>query len=760
MRELLGKIGRFCENHVEKIVLVIVGAFCIWLFFTKVIFSPNGVPYDGKTYSPGQIDAAIQKKAEELALQLQSGTGTNAKKVTYVPRLTGPIDPNDPVVSKVFVGRPAPESFLDLLRSPLGFMSSELAASETVAPSPDDRPKYALPRIGPVTDVAVGHIRAAAYVPLEEVTAQRNYDSVETEPNDIDLVTVEAKFNVAELYRQFNAYFAGTEVAKQAWRDPCMANPKFAAVNLQRQTLLDDGTWSDWVDVPRSRIEANRNLFQIVENVKDLPPGGLGVRMMQYADKFVTMALLQPEAYQIASAEEEWFPPTYYTKFKEVQRKIEADEKRKEREEQRDRQEADTGGGRRETIRGGGTTATGAGGRRRDTTAMGGGAGDPYGGYGGAGGTRDRSTRGARTRGGAPGMGMDPMAPDARQRGARTGRRGPGDAAYDPALGAYGGYPMDGSMRLQPTTDEVYYEFAQAGMNYTTDLAKMKDPLLFWAFDDTMEPGRTHRYRIRLGVFNPVAGTDKLAPRDADKKNQVILWSEFSKVTDSVSIPKRLYFFAKDVQDRQTTATVEVARYMLGYWRTEDFQVRPGDVIGKEMEPKEEKPKRTDRLMAPGGRITGAPMGREMLGMGPYAAGPYGGPAGMAMYQTPTDPADAAINPELIDYSTNTVLVDLLEVSDWSTQPSLQPRVYYDMLYTHDGTNIEHMPVGTRNWSKDLLATYQFISTEKRKEPQSFKSFQKGGFRSRGGVGGPGGAYGSPYDMMGGGGPYGPTPRR
>jgi len=756
MRELLGKIGRFCENHVEKIVLVIAGAFCIWLFFTRVIFSPNGVPYDGKTYSPGQIDTAIQRKAEDLALQLQSGGGTSQKKVTYVPKLTGPIDPNDPVVSKVFVGRPAPESFLELLRSPLSFMSSELGAGEVVAQSPDDRPRYALPRIGPVTDVAVGHIRAAAYVPLEDVTPQRTYDAVETEPNDIDLVTVEAKFNVAELYRQFNAYFAGTEVAKQAWRDPCLANPKFAAVHLQRQTLLDDGTWSDWVDVPRSRIEANRSLFQIVENVKELPPGGLGVRMMQYADRFVTMSLLQPEAYQIASAEEEWFPPSYYTKFKEVQRKIEADEKRKEREEQRDRQEADTGG-RRDNLRivAGGATATGTSPRRRESTT-GGGMGDPY---GGAGGTRDRGARTSRTRGGAPGMGMDPMAPDARQRGARTGRRTPGDMAYDPGLGAYGGYPMDGTMRMTPTTDEVYYEFAQAAMNYTTDLSKSKDPLLFWAFDDTMEPGKTHRYRIRLGVFNPVAGTDKLAPRDADKKNQVILWSEFSKVTDAVSVPKRLYFFAKDVQDRQKTATVEVARYLLGYWRTEDFQVRPGDAIGKEMEPKEEKPKRTDRLMTPGGRITGAPMGREMLGMGPYAAGPYGGAGGMAMYQTPADPADAAINPEVIDYSTNTVLVDLLEVSDWSTQPSLQPRVYYDMLYTHDGTSIERMPVGTRNWSKDLLATYQLISTEKRKEPQSFKSFQKGGFRSRGGMGGPGGAYGSPYDMMGGG-PYGPTPRR
>jgi hypothetical protein len=72
------------------------------------------------------------------------------------------------------------------------------------------------------------------------------------------------------------------------------------------------------------------------------------------------MSLLQPEAYQIASAEEEWFPPSYYAKFKDIQRKIEADEKRKEREEQRDRQEADTGG-RRDNLRtaAGGTTATG-----------------------------------------------------------------------------------------------------------------------------------------------------------------------------------------------------------------------------------------------------------------------------------------------------------------------------------------------------------------------------------------------------------------
>ncbi len=271
-----------------------------------------------------------------------------------------------------------------------------------------------------------------------------------------------------------------------------------------------------------------------------------------------------------------------------------------------------------------------------------------------------------------------------------------------------------------------------------------------------MDPGHTYRYRIRLGVFNPVAGTDMLAPRDADKKNQVILWSDFSRVTDPVAIPKRLYFFAKGVQDRQMMATVEVARYRLGYWRTEDFEVRPGDVIGKEVEPKEEKPDRRERMMGMGGRITGAPMGRDMGAMGPYGAGGYPGAPGMGMYEAPTNPAEAAMHLDSIDFGTNTVLVDLVQVSDWDTDPSLQPRVYYDMLYTRDGMDIQHMPVSTRNWSKDLLATYQFISREKSKEPQAFKAFEKGGFRSRGGVGGAGG---SPYDMMGGASPYGPGRR-
>ncbi len=37
------KIGSFFEEHIEKIVLGIVGLVCVWLLITRVIFSPNEV---------------------------------------------------------------------------------------------------------------------------------------------------------------------------------------------------------------------------------------------------------------------------------------------------------------------------------------------------------------------------------------------------------------------------------------------------------------------------------------------------------------------------------------------------------------------------------------------------------------------------------------------------------------------------------------------------------------------------------------------
>jgi hypothetical protein len=109
---------------------------------------------------------------------------------------------------------------------------------------------------------------------------------------------------------------------------------------------------------------------------------------------------------------------------------------------------------------------------------------------------------------------------------------------------------------------------------------------------------------------------------------------------------------------------------------------------------------------------------------------------------------DGVYLPETIDYRTGKILVDLVQVNDWGTPPNLQPRGYHDMLYSSDGVQIEHMPVKTANWPKDLLASYQYVSTEKRKEPQPFRDFKKSGLRGRGARPGMMEGYDGMYDDM------------
>ena len=47
------------------------------------------------------------------------------------------------------------------------------------------------------------------------------------------------------------------------------------------------------------------------------------------------------------------------------------------------------------------------------------------------------------------------------------------------------------------------------------------------------------------------------------------------------AIPKRLYFFPINVQEAAMAAEVQVCKYVMGYWHSEQFMVKRGDIIGK-----------------------------------------------------------------------------------------------------------------------------------------------------------------------------------
>lgn len=611
-------------QHFEKIVLAAVALLSLWLLSTRAVMSPNKVEYNNRRFAPGQIDAQIRDQADELERKLvqdpvpvepyeqvfgafaalvEGNTDADKSYAELYPEVAGRL----PQVARYAVADIEP-----------GFFLPNPAVTDVGIA--EDR-KYFLPAMVGVSEPLADHIRAVIYRPTAVIDERNRYSEKSSEPNDLDFVTVQAQFNVAELYKSFYESFAGDDVP-QEWRDPCLASPVFAAVQLDRQERIADGRWSTWQTVPRARIDPRRQMFDLAD-VSKLPLGGITVRLLQFRGLEMARSLLQPDAYRIASAEEEWFPPSLRDKFLDAQRKLEAQEKRDEAEKKdREREKERSGPGRDRGFY-----------RGRDTGAY-----------------RD-DERSYRPRP-STGFGMP-----ARGTSRSTTKSEFSKTDYDRAL------------------SELYAEVDKLSINEETNLATMTEPLVFWAFDDSIEPGKTYRYRIRLGVFNPVAGTNKIRERDKSKRDDTILWSAFSKQTGPIDIPQRLYFFP--LREAGKVVTFQVSRYQLGYWYNWNFPVQQGEVIGTAV-------------------------------------------------QNKVADADESLKkqnvelPESIDYGTGAVLVDVATANGWSagTGAGLNSRPS-EILYSYDGTTIEHLAVNYGNWPRQMQVKFNEIKklVERTKKP-------------------------------------------
>jgi len=610
---MVTKGNNFFEKHIEKVFLAVIGLVCAWLAFTYVFVSPVRIKYGNRVFNPGDIDIYINEQVRDLGESLNRKPEPvepyKSRSDEFVARLDSAINNID--VSLIW---PVPP-YLEKVKV---------------------EGKYSIPQIGEINDIEADHIRAVAYVPKADIDKENVYSEDNSEPNDIDFVTVEAKFDVKELYKRFHERFAGDNI-REEWRDPCLARPVFSAVELQRQELLGDGSWSDWQTVPRARIERNKKMFEIVEGIEKLPAGGMEVRLLQFNDVAVRNNLLQPEAYQFASAKENWFPPKLHKKYTEYQKQIDLQEKRDTQKAAKKEEQKDERTDRRE-------------GRTSKTKSRPG-----EGGMGGPLGPMGPMGMGVGP-GGPPGGGM-PMPKKTTPR--RTRERKPEKEQ------------LEKPKKETKDTSEISKEFKDIQLSQEQDLSKMDKPLVFWAHDDTIEPQKSYRYRIRLGVLNPIAGKNQFKEQDEALKDKAILWSEFSGVTDVLDVPGKLYFFPSDMQEATGTLTVQVSRYVLGYWYSNNFMVKPGEVIGKVVEYK------------------------------------------------PTDEEEknAVKVPSKVDYATGAVLVDVVPVNDWSGDKNLRVRHYFDMLYSFDRVNMERVPIKPRYWDDKLQARFNEIQRLE-KEPK------------------------------------------
>ena len=606
---MVNKIINFLLEQIDKIILAIIGLVCAWILIGYVVLNPNLVKYNNRPIRPAQIDSIIKEKASLLDNKLQD-------------------DPEElsPYQSKLAEFNALFESPINTINDdayfPLPKISDYIETVERI---------YRVPKAGQTTDVSAEFYRTVAYIPTEEVDLENTYAQSETEPNDIDFVSVQGTFDMSRLYKNFHESFAGNQV-QQDWRDPCMARPVFAAVQLQRQQLLDDGTWSEWKIIPRSKVDDYRTKLVIPEKVKQLPLG-IKALLVQLNNKQITYEVLQPSIYDIASADETWYPPKLHKKYVRQLEEQREEESRARRTSERERRSSPTRRGERE-----------AGAVPTDGMVPGG--------------TMSRRT----TR---PDRSDDFMRPGS---GRITNRPG-GETGYGSFSATWRG--------------ELAYEYKKILIDPKNGLKDLTD-LIVWAHDDTVETGQVYRYMMRVGVINPIAGTNQFHKNDAALRSQVLIWSQPSDVTEKIEVPEKMYFFPRERRAASGSVIVQVSKYILGYWYSKDYTINIGDEIGKI-----EIQKRPSNLASRRNTIRGG----------------FGEPD----------------EPEIINYQTGAILVDVIDVEDWAGIRSLRARKYYEALYTYNGTKINHLPIGDRNWANDVQAKYKEIKESQSRDKQQLK---------------------------------------
>jgi len=585
------------ENHVDKIVLavsVLVSLFLLWVY---VIGSPYSekVRFRGgreRKLGPSEIDRYVKEEAEAAASELDNSA------------------PPLPSRTKDYLSE-----YDQLLQSSISGISSSVRI-----PSPgagdvviqEDR-TYSLPGIPSLTEVAVGSLRGAAKIPIEDIGSERSYDSSSfaSEIDDVDLVTVSARFNTQVLYNNFQQSFLGPRL-KTFEKDTRLAAPVFARLEAQRRTRDDHGNWGQWDVVQRTAVDPHRKLLEELPLVLDEASFGVDIWMSQYESQDVQYDILQPESYSFTVSRIEWMTPEFQDEALEIMKKQEQQAKRKRQEDLR----------------------------------------------------RKQSTRSTETR----------RRPTNRRTGSRTKDRGVGGG-----MPGYGNpartTPVRKETRKERTVEDVLDDFEKELLNEKSDIRSMRDLLLVWAHDDTVKPGKTYQYRIRIGVFNPIAGKDWFQSDQADYKNQLVLWSDYSQPTDEVSVPRRIYVFPMDVIADKNTQNdiegvhVEVAKYYLGQWRDFDFDVYPGEIIGYEVEDVQEEDGTKN------------------------SAGDY------------RSAGDK--EPDKVDFTSDITLVDVGREVVWGSR--LRQGTLYKMLYYDAERKMQQTAIGKSNWDSDTRRIYNEI---------------------------------------------------
>lgn len=116
-----------------------------------------------------------------------------------------------------------------------------------------------------------------------------------------------------------------------------------------------------------------------------------------------------------------------------------------------------------------------------------------------------------------------------------------------------------------------------------SDSPEAEDRVYVWAHDITAQPGATYQYRLRVSLYNPAFNRKNLGQKNAAEglQHKFSVASAESAWSSNVEIDPDIYTFLVGVSPTENRATLEVWRIFDGAWRAQQYNVQPGDVVGR-----------------------------------------------------------------------------------------------------------------------------------------------------------------------------------
>jgi hypothetical protein len=602
------KVVAFLEKYAEWVALGVASLFLMYMVYANVI-APDALrsKVGNAEVFPGEVDQEIQRQTvARLTQAMEAPAGDVVRRIEvadYGKEFAQAMGPNRPRMGQEHLvlansGRPrlpggagpedAPKTggieIATLPAVPPAIPVASITGSSLVAPPPQP------PAVGE------DGVEVPAPAPQEPAVALAN-------ALDKRWVMLEWKFPLKALAVEWKKAFP------QPAKIPTEAMATvFLDVEVEREELVGPGQWANKVvlqplplvprpDWPKGkdpeaeeqyRAWAEANQLNIVE-----PP----FYQILKGDKWYVPSIGQPQdpnAVDPATVANEPFDPANppnrkLTPAEQAQvfihkKKIRDEEEKAKAAERKARMGGGGGAGR--------TTGGGAGDAGRRSVGGGGGGYAPLPEqWAGGPGMSDNGGRRPPTQGGNAGRPAPTPAPGLGGRRPPTRNdRGDSPAGGNRSTGTAAGGAFDGSAAVPVVGPDGQIQNSLLTGPFdptkvTPDAKGNLPDLPIWAYDDTAQPGKTYRYRMRLKLKNPIYHTFGLTAKGQEKlSEQFVIESPFSEWKEVTAPRNTEFFFAakrQGIGNRNVSAvTVDVFKNERGQWAKETFTVAPGDSIG------------------------------------------------------------------------------------------------------------------------------------------------------------------------------------